>query len=216
MPQRTDAETNVPHQTGVAGKNLVQVGHDYMEYITYNIGQGNWGGVVANFGIILVVLLGLINGVAQGVAFAKTSLGAKDESACAAFQNSISQLAGQVNTLDQSMQRLVPIPGTPVSGVNRTTLVGLKGEKGEKGDPGVPGRSGAKGDPGAVGRQGEKGDPGPRGEKGEKGDNGPQGIPGQPGSTGAKGDPGPPGEKGAKGDPAPSSLIPQTSLPRIQ
>ncbi|NJM96055.1 MAG: hypothetical protein HC800_01525 [Phormidesmis sp. RL_2_1] len=46
-------------QSGSAGKNLTQVGRDYIKYISFNIGAGNWGVVALNALVIAFVLLGI-------------------------------------------------------------------------------------------------------------------------------------------------------------
>lgn len=178
MSQHPDvSEENLPHQMGFAGKNLIQVGHDYISYITYNIQKGNWGIVLANGGVVAIVVFGFINGCVSGIATVKTALGMSDASICTQLQTTLGQIDQKVNRLDESVQGVLPPPGT--------TLVGIKGDKGV---PGPPGPRGPQGVPGARGLQGTAGPPGARGEKGEAGAPGQQGIPGPQGPSGPKGD----------------------------
>jgi hypothetical protein len=212
MSQQPDLDEQSTQPENIAGRDLIQVGRDYINYMTYNIHKGNWGVVWANAGVIFVIVFGLVNGLAGGVAAAKASIGQPDNSTCAQFSKVISTLDGKVNDLDKSVQRIIRIDDGKTPG---STIVGVKGEKGDpgvpgekgaKGDQGDPGIAGAKGDKGDPGAPGEKGDPGIAGAKGDKGDKGDPGAPGEKGDPGIagekgeKGDPGAPGEKGEKGD----------------
>ena len=46
-------------QSGSAGKNLFQIGHDYNHYLSYNISAGNWGVVAFNALVIVFLLMGI-------------------------------------------------------------------------------------------------------------------------------------------------------------
>jgi serine/threonine-protein kinase len=62
MSQKEPLDRNKISQTGSAGKNLIQVGRDYIRYIRLNIAAGNWVIVIFNFIIIAVVVYGLGKG----------------------------------------------------------------------------------------------------------------------------------------------------------
>lgn len=192
MSQPPDLDEQSSQRDHVAGRDLIQIGRDYISYITYNIDKGNWEVVMVNAGLMFVIVFGLVNGLAGGVSVAKASIGQPDDSTCAQFSKVIMTLDGKVNDLDKSVQRITRVDAGKSSS---STILGIKGEKGDKGDPGVPGAKGEKGDKGDPGIPGAKGEPGTPGARGEKGE------PGKPGSKGEKGDPGEKGEKGDKGDP---------------
>jgi hypothetical protein len=198
-------------QQGFAKRDLIQVGRDYINYITYNIDRGNWGVVLANLGAIALIVFGLINALATGVSAAKAAIGQPDDSTCSTFTTKISNLEGKVNNIDQSVQRIVPVPKNPNSGQSSTTI-GIKGDQGDKGEPGaqgIPGDKGDKGEPGVQGIPGDKGEPGAQGIPGDKGDKG------EPGESGPAGPQGPRGEKGGTVPPDEIRGLIQTEIQQL-
>lgn len=61
-------DTNVTSLSGYAGKNLIQVGHDYVKYIQLNFKTGHWGIALTNCAVVGIFIWGFINGVVSGVA----------------------------------------------------------------------------------------------------------------------------------------------------
>lgn len=66
--KKPEGENNIK-QTGQAGRDLIQVGRDYLNYIKINVGAGNWSVIVINFVVITVMLyvIGGISGALFGV-----------------------------------------------------------------------------------------------------------------------------------------------------
>lgn len=193
--------SNQPMQSGNAGKNLTQVGRDYIKYISYNIGAGNWGVVALNGIIMAFIVLGI--GTAAKAA-QRTTLnlmsgeGLVTEGICTPEMAMLNlQIARQVGQLSENGQ----LNESVISELPELKVI--QGPPGPKGEPGVQGISGEKGEPGEVGETGlpgEKGDPGPQGVKGEPGEKGEKGDQGDPGDVGPQGPQGEQGEKGEKGD----------------
>ena len=170
MSKQPSSKTQSMGQDGQAGRDLIQIGRDYMKYITYNIHSENWGVVFANFLVIFLIVFGLTNGLASGaIAVARLAQGRSPAvGSCTAVNNEVKKLQGKIDSLQTEV----------------TKSAGMVGQKGPTGDPGlrgVPGIAGVPGPKGAVGDKGSKGDPGdpgPIGAQGPVGDKGPVGDPG--------------------------------------
>ncbi len=187
-----------PSQMGYAGKDLIQVGRDYIKYITYNWNAGNWGVAIANLLILVLIFYGLINGIWRGVAIAKNlasgdnspalgTLPTEDEDSCAVVLSGLESVTQRLEILNTTLLEVEGIPGPQ----------GPQGEPGPIGDTGPAGPAGPQGEPGPIGDTGPQGPAGPQGEPGPIGDTGPRGLQGPRGEPG----PGPAGPQGSQGEP---------------
>jgi hypothetical protein len=180
MSQKLEPQEHPDHQVAIAGKNLIQVGRDYIRYISFNLNSGNWGVAIANLAVLGLIFFGLINGLWRGATLAADLINPSQDApedpgiginpeidTCAiAVQGMVEEmgvLTQRFEQLDQQIQTIEGIPGPP-------------GPPGEPGPVGPPGESGPPGEPGPVGATGPPGLPG---EPGPQGPQGPQGPPGQ-------------------------------------
>jgi len=62
MSHQEDREPNNISQTGSAGKDLFQIGRDYIKYIRVHIAAGDWGIVIFNLILISIFIYGLGHG----------------------------------------------------------------------------------------------------------------------------------------------------------
>ncbi len=66
MTESMASEAHRDEQAAQAGKNLIQVGRDYVRYIVFQFDSGNWGAAAANLGVLLLIAGGLVNGLLGG------------------------------------------------------------------------------------------------------------------------------------------------------
>lgn len=179
MQTKPPAPDPAAAQVAHAGKNLIQVGGDYIRYIHFNFKTGNWGVAIANLAILGLIFYGLAEGVtrATAAATALVSPPPDPDQFCSSATQQIDTLNQELDQLRQDIRALPAVPGPP-------------GPQGPQGIPGEPGPIGPVGPPGPRGERGVPGEPGPPGERG------PQGLPGEPGPQGPRGEPGSPGERG--------------------
>ncbi len=192
-----------PIQSGSAGKNLTQVGRDYIKYISYNISAGNWGVVALNALVIAFVVLGL--GTTAKAAHRTTinmmaNDGLTSEGICTPEMAMLNlQIARQVEKLSQDGQ----LTASAISDLPELEVLrgpsGPAGLKGEDGRPGARGESGPRGEKGERGLRGEQGKSGPKGDTGPKGETGEKGDPGERGLQGESGVEGKAGLDGTRG-----------------
>lgn len=203
-PPRPDPAAQVAY----AGKNLIQVGGDYIRYIHFNFKTGNWGVAIANLAILGLIFYGLAEGVTRATAAATAVVlpSANPDQFCAGATQQIDTLNREIDQLRQDIRALPAVPGPPgpqgipgepgpVGPPGPRGETGLRGEPGLQGLPGPPGPAGIAGEPGLPGPPGPPGEPGPPGPQGERG---PQGIPGEPGPPGPQGERGPQGPAGGQ------------------
>ncbi|MEO0541310.1 MAG: hypothetical protein AAFZ80_10660, partial [Cyanobacteria bacterium P01_A01_bin.105] len=157
-------------QVGVAHRDLIQVGRDYVRYIKLNVESGNVGVVVVNALVVLAILFGLSGGVAYAV-------------------TNVMKYMPMIGNDDAS--GTAQPPDLPVSNP--------PGPPGPRGEPGRAGQAGAQGEVGPPGEAGAAGAAGPQGQPGLIGETGPIGPPGEQGAAGEPGQPGLPGEQGEQG-----------------
>ncbi|KEF41879.1 MAG: hypothetical protein ER33_09035 [Cyanobium sp. CACIAM 14] len=203
-----NSDHSVVSQNATAGRDIIQAGRDYIQYIQYNMRQGRWGVVVSNLGFVLFVLLLLCSGL-YGFARNISYLFGNEVNArelCAGVSRGI-------DSLNKRIEEKGGIPGSPGRGIS--SLSGVEGNKllvvydtGErkvvditvpKGDPGPKGDQGPRGEAGPAGPAGAVGPAGPAGPQGPKGEKGEVGATGPPGPAGPAGPQGPPGEQGPRG-----------------
>ena len=190
-------------QSGSAGKSLIQVGRDYVRYISFNVSAGNWGVVLVNALVIVFVLLGVGTAAKATYRTARYRLGNSGGSLCSPELAMLNlRIARQIGALTQngeltsSVVAELPELEALQGPAGPRGEIGPKGERGEKGEPGQPGE---KGDPGVPGEKGESGTAGEKGDRGEIGPAGDRGLPGEPGTPGERGEPGAPGQDGNPG-----------------
>ncbi|MFQ3618364.1 MAG: hypothetical protein SNJ50_16865 [Cyanobacteriota bacterium] len=216
---RTKPPTHDPAaaQVAYAGKNLIQVGGDYIRYIHFNFKTGNWGVAIANLAILGLIFYGLAEGVTRATAAAMALVlpSADPDQFCAGATQQIDTLNREIDQLRQDIRALPAVPGPPGP-------QGIPGEPGPVGPPGPTGEPGLRGEPGPQGLPGPPGPPGVAGEPGLRGEPGLQGPPGEPGPPGDRGPQGPPGERGPQGPPGergpqgpPGEQVPSTIPGRI-
>lgn len=189
-------------QVAYAGKNLVQVGRDYVRYINFNFKSGNWGVAIANLFILALIIYGLAEGIVGTATFASSLMiePGDPESFCRSATQELDQLGSTLNRMEQRVNSLSAVPG-PV------------GPPGEAGVQGIPGATGSLGPQGAVGPPGPQGEPGVPGAQGEIGPIGPPGPIGVPGAQGFQGPEGPQGPQGLQGPEGPAGPSGQGSTP---
>jgi hypothetical protein len=219
-------------QRAIAGRDIIQAGRDYVQYISYNARQGNWGVVVGNLGLIAFLLLLLLSGLYALSRAVAVRLG--DE---VSTRELCSGVSSEIEALQTRIEESGGIPGQPGRGISRISateenqllVVYSTGERElvdiviPRADQGAPGESGP---PGPPGPEGQRGSPGPRGENGEPGVRGPEGLRGEMGPQGPQGQTGPRGPQGPagpQGPPGPAGRIeripgvripPETQTPR--
>jgi hypothetical protein len=222
-------------QRAIAGRDIIQAGRDYVQYISYNARQGNWGVVVGNLGLIAFLLLLLLSGLYAVSRAVAVRFG--DE---VSTRELCSGVSSEIEALQTRIEESGGIPGRPgrgISGISGTEgnqllvvystgereLVDIVIPKAGQGALGEPGRPGPSGPPGP---EGQPGSPGPRGENGEPGVRGPEGLRGEMGPQGPRGETGPRGPQGPagpQGPPGPAGRIqvipgvrisPETQTPR--
>lgn len=155
-------------QVAYAGKNLIQVGRDYVRYISFNFETGNWGAAIANLLILSLIAYGLLNGLLSGVAVATRlvfpeAIEPLPVDGCAIVNQKLDEVSSRIERMETRIQTIKGIPGAPGA-------LGAQGERGEQGLPGERGGPGERGLPGEPGEQGEQGLPGERGEPGAPGE----------------------------------------------
>ncbi|MEL6779718.1 MAG: hypothetical protein AAFO06_20965, partial [Cyanobacteria bacterium J06597_16] len=98
-------------QSGSAGKNLTQVGRDYIKYISYNIGAGNWGVVALNMAVFVFILLGIGSTAkatyrtTRNLAFESSILSSPEGGICSPEMAMLNlQIARQVQNMSQDGQ----------------------------------------------------------------------------------------------------------------
>ncbi len=184
-------------QVGSAGKNLIQVGRDYVRYLKLNIDSGNISVVVLNGIVILLIILGTIS-AAKSVTNVAQSFRSKNDNPVKLPPDLSKVCTPEMARLNLQIARQVA--DLENQGVITSELISklpsLEELKGEPGPQGIQGEIGPQGLKGEIGPQGLKGEIGPQGLKGEPG---PQGLKGEPGPQGLKGEPGPQGLKGEIG-----------------
>lgn len=206
--RRSDHDMDITSLSGYAGKNLIQVGHDYIKYLQFNFKTGRWGIALTNCAVVGIVVCGFINGVASGITQADQWIhrSTQPEAVCAS-------LKARLDHLEQHINRSFEFPGSQGSSgpVGLQGTIGSPGEAGMQGARGILGAPGPRGEAGPVGEigvVGQVGRPGPMGEIG------PQGI---PGPTGTRGEIGPVGEVGLPGLVGPRGQTPgPPGLPGLQ
>lgn len=62
MPRNKKLEKDRMNNSGNAGKNIIQVGRDYLSYLQFNILSGNWIPILINAIVIGLIFYGLANG----------------------------------------------------------------------------------------------------------------------------------------------------------
>ena len=100
-------------QVAYAGKDLVQVGGDYIRYINFNFKSGNWGVAIANLFILALIFYGLADGIVYTAAFAASLVIEPGDPAtfCNSATRELDQLGSTMNRLEQKMNTLSSIPG---------------------------------------------------------------------------------------------------------
>ncbi|GAB4136470.1 MAG: hypothetical protein Fur0046_10010 [Cyanobacteria bacterium J069] len=133
-------------QVAYAGKNLIQVGGDYIRYIQFNFKTGNWGVAIANLAILGLIFYGLAEGInrAASVAIALVLPETNPETFCTRSTQQIETLNRELDQLRQDVRAIPVVTGPP-------------GPQGIPGEPGPPGPPGAVGPPGPRGAQGPPG-----------------------------------------------------------
>ena len=211
-------------QSGSANK-LVQVGRDYIRYISVNLDSGNWGVLVINTIVALLVMMGL--GTAARATYdtgqtvmAETGIieDPNDHLCTPELAMLNLQIAryvadlearGQLNSAivaDLPELEALQGPPGPVGPQGEPGPVGTQGTQGERGPQGERGETGEQGIQGEKGDQGERGEQGPAGPQGESGPQGEKGEPGTQGPVGPQGELGPQGQKGEPGLPGEQGL----------
>jgi Collagen triple helix repeat (20 copies) len=164
-------------QVGSAGKNLIQVGRDYVRYLKLNIDSGNISVVVLNGIIIVLVILGTIS-AAKSVTNVAQSFRSKDDNSVKLPPDLSKVCTPEMARLNLQIARQVA--DLENQGVITSELISklpsLEELKGEPGPQGLKGETGPQGLKGETGPQGLKGETGPQGLKGETD---PQGLKGE-------------------------------------
>ena len=205
---RGSHDMDITSLSAYAGKNLIQIGHDYIRYIQFNFTTGRWGIALTNCAVVGIVVCGFINGVASGVTQAEQWIyrSPSPETVCAALNARLDKLEQHINSSFE-----FPGPQGPPG------PVGLQGTSGPQGEAGVQGTRGALGAPGPQGEAGPLGEIGLVGQVGLPGPRGEIGLQGIPGPPGERGEVGSVGEVGLPGLPGPPGQTPGTpGLPGLQ
>ncbi|MFS0515404.1 hypothetical protein ACEYW6_11875, partial [Nostoc sp. UIC 10607] len=154
-------------QVGSAGKNLIQVGRDYVRYLKLNIDSGNISVVILNGIVIVLVILGTIS-AAKSVTNVAQSFRSKDNNPVKLQPDLSGMCTPEMARLNLQIARQVA--DLKNQGVITSELISqlpsLEELKGEPGPQGLKGETGPQGLKGETGPQGLKGETGPQGLKG--------------------------------------------------
>lgn len=207
-------------QSGSANK-LVQVGRDYIRYISVNLDAGNWGVLVINTIVALLVMMGLGTAAratyetGEAIMVETGMIENPHDRLCtpelAMLNLQIARYVADLDARGQLNPAIVadlpelealqgpPGPAGPQGLQGLLGPQGVQGERGPQGERGLTGEQGPQGEKGDKGDRGERGPAGPQGDPGPQGEKGERGAQGEPGERGPQGEPGPQGEKGEPG-----------------
>lgn len=115
MKSNIEAKTQTTFQNAQAGRDLIQVGKDYIQYIQYNIKKGNWGVVIANASFIGFILFLLSSGLYAATKSTRQALAIEPNpyEVCSAVTEN-------VNELNKRIEAHGGIPGKPGRGLIST------------------------------------------------------------------------------------------------
>ncbi|NJN88758.1 MAG: collagen-like protein [Leptolyngbyaceae cyanobacterium SL_7_1] len=134
----------------LCGKDLIQVGRDYIRYISFNFETGNWGVAIANLLILSLIAYGLVNGLLSGASavaerIAPEPIPPLPGDDCVVVNETLEKLDSKIDRIDSRVRSIRVIPGP-------------QGERGEPGLRGIPGEQGDQGNSRRAGSTGESQD----------------------------------------------------------
>ena len=204
---------NINTQNAKAGRDVIQIGRDYVKYLQFQIDSGNISVVVLNGIVIVLVIFGTIStakavtnqskNIYNQIRGNKPKIDKVEDLCTTGIARLNLQIAREIAQLEKNGEITSPLMSQLQTMEAFKGEPGAKGDKGEQGDKGDQGEQGEQGEPGIQGAKGDKGDqgePGEKGEKGEQGEKGDKGDQGEPGEKGEKGEQGEQGEQGIPGD----------------
>lgn len=113
MTTETEPAYQATTQQAIAGRDLVQVGHDYIQHIRYNIQKGKWSVVFSNLTLILVILGLLSIGL---YAAAKSTLQTLNLEASA--KDVCTQVTEDFSKMNAAIEQYGGVPGQPGRGIS--------------------------------------------------------------------------------------------------
>ena len=158
-------------QNANAGRDLIQIGRDYVRYLQLQIDSGNISVVIVNGIVIVLVILGTIS----------TAKAVTNQS-----KNIYNRILGNKPTFDKIEDLCTPeITRLNLQIAREIAQLEKNGEMSSQLILYLQTMEEFKGEPGEKGEKGDKGEQGPRGPQGEQGPRGPQGEQGP--SSGGQG-----------------------------